>query len=50
MAVRKYLARDFRFYISENEGVTYIPISGINSWSFEIDSAEEDTSTFDSGM
>jgi hypothetical protein len=49
MAVRKYLARDYRFYTSEDDGVTYIPISGISSWSFSIDNTSQDTSSFDNG-
>jgi hypothetical protein len=44
---RKYLARDFKFYISEDDGTNYITISGVNSWSFTIDGNSEDTSTFD---
>jgi hypothetical protein len=47
MAPRKYLARDFRFYISENSGSTYTAISGISTWSFPIEGNQEDTSTFD---
>ena len=47
MAIRKYLARDHKFYQSEDTGTTFIEISGINEWGFEIDSSEEDTSTFD---
>ena len=47
MAVRKYLARDFNFGVSPDDGVTYLTISGISSWSFTIDSNSEDTSTFD---
>lgn len=50
MAIRKYLARDFKFDISTDEGTTYTEISGIANWSFTIDSNEEDTSTFDNGM
>lgn len=49
MTVRKYLARDFGFDISENNGTSWTTISGINTWSFTIDSNEEDTSTFDNG-
>ena len=49
MAIRKYLARDFKFDISTDEGSTYTEISGIANWSFTIDSNEEDTSTFDNG-
>jgi hypothetical protein len=47
MPVRKYLARDFKFYISEDEGSTYTAISGVSTWGFTIDGNSEDTSTFD---
>jgi hypothetical protein len=47
--IRKYLARDHKFYQSEDDGATFIEISGINEWGFEIDSSEEDVSTFDNG-
>lgn len=50
MAIRKYLARDFRFFMSEDSGTTWLEISGINTWSFEIENNDEDTSTFDNGM
>lgn len=49
MAVRKYLARDFKFDISTDSRATWIEISGINTWTFSTDSNEEDTSTFDNG-
>lgn len=49
MAVRKYLARDFDFAISLDSGTTWRTISGINNWSFTIDSAQQDTSDFGSG-
>jgi len=49
MAIRRYLARDFKFDISSNNGVTYAEISGISTWSFTVDSNEEDVSTFDNG-
>lgn len=49
MAIRKYLARDYRFFISDDSGTTYYEISGISTWSFTIDNNEEDTSTFDNG-
>lgn len=43
------MSRDFDFAISENSGVTWLTISGINTWSFTIDSNSEDTSTIDNG-
>jgi hypothetical protein len=49
MAIRKYLARDFDFAISTNGGSTWTTISGINNWSFTIDSAQQDASDFGSG-
>jgi hypothetical protein len=49
MAVRKYLARDHLFFISTDNRSTWIPISGINTWSFTIDNNDEDTSTIDNG-
>lgn len=49
MAVRKYLARDYKFDISTDSGTTWVPISGISTWSLTVDSNNEDTSTFDSG-
>lgn len=50
MAVRKYLARDYRFDVSTDNRATWTAISGINSWTLTIDSADQDTSTFDSGF
>lgn len=49
MAVRKYLARDFSFFMSDDSGATWKTISGLNTWGFSTDSNDEDTSTFDSG-
>ena len=43
------MARDFRFFISDDNRTTWYEISGVNTWSFTIDSNEEDTSTFDNG-
>lgn len=50
MAVRKFLARDHRFYISST-GTTgpWTEISGISTWGFAIDSNSEDVSTVDAG-
>lgn len=49
MSIRKMLARDFKFDISTDNRATWIPISGISTWSFVVDSNEEDTSDFDAG-
>jgi hypothetical protein len=49
MAIRKYLARDFTFDTSDDNRVTWTPISGISEWSWSNDDNEEDTSTFDNG-
>jgi len=49
MAVRKYLARDFSFFMSDDSGTTWKAISGLNTWGFSTDSNDEDTSTIDSG-
>lgn len=49
MAIRKYLSRDHRVLVSDDLGVTWLTVSGLNSWSFGIDSNSEDTSTLDNG-
>lgn len=49
MAIRKYLARDHKFYISIDNRATWTPISGIATWGFTIDNNDEDVSTTDSG-
>lgn len=49
MAIRKYLARDHKFYISTDNRATWTPISGIATWGFTIDNNDEDVSTTDSG-
>lgn len=47
--IRKYLARDYRFFVSSDPVDTWLEISGINTWGFTIDTNQEDTSTFDNG-
>ncbi len=49
MAIRKYLARDHRFFISTDNRATWVPISGISEWTFTVDSNSEDVSTMDYG-
>ncbi len=49
MPVRKYLSRDHKFYISVDNRVTWVPISGIATWGFTMDNNDEDVSTTDSG-
>lgn len=49
MAIRKFLARDFDFAISEDSGSTWLTISGLNTWGLTFDSNNEDTSTIDQG-
>lgn len=49
MAPRKYLARDYQFYISSDPVGVWTEISGINSWGFTTDTNQEDSSTFDNG-
>jgi hypothetical protein len=49
LAILKYLARDHRFFISDDEKATWTSISGISSWEFSIDTNEEDVSDFDAG-
>lgn len=55
MAVFKYLARQHEFYVSNvgnivgNDviGANWIPISGLNSWTWTTDTNDADTSDFD---
>ena len=49
MPIQKYLARDFTFFVSDDNEATWKTVSGINTWGFVVDSSNEDTSTFDSG-
>ena len=49
MAIRKYLARDHKFFISADNRATWIAISGISEWTFTVDSNSEDVSTMDYG-
>ena len=50
MAPRKYLARDYQFFISNEPVDVWVEISGINTWGLTIDTNQEDTSTFDNGI
>lgn len=49
MAVRKFLSRDHKFYASNDSRATWIPISGISTWSWTVDNNDEDVSTLDDG-
>jgi hypothetical protein len=49
LAIRKYLARDHKFFVSEDGRATWIAISGIATWGFTIDNNDEDVSTVDNG-
>lgn len=49
MAIRKYLARDHKFYISDDNRATWTAISGISEWGFTVDANAEDVSTMDFG-
>jgi hypothetical protein len=42
-----YAARGYKFYVSEDNGNTYIPISGVTSWDFHIEGLAQDTSNVD---
>jgi hypothetical protein len=50
MAPQKYLARNHRFSITEDESyqtATWTTISGVNAWSWSEDSADADSSDFE---
>ena len=51
MAVRKFLARNHRFFINTDSGDydagTWVAVSGISSWSWSEDSSDADSSDFD---
>lgn len=55
MAVRKFLARNHRFYINTDtsdtvpapNSATWVAISGVNAWSWGEDASDADSSDFD---
>lgn len=48
MPARKYLARDHTFWVSTNNRASWVPVSGISTWTWAMESNDEDVTTLDS--